>query len=688
MLSSPVINCKGVGPRTVEALLRLDIETVEGLIYHFPRSHLDRREVCPIASIQGVGQVVIKGKISGVRSFRAAGRRHVTQCVVDDDTGSIKVVWFNRPYMGRTLQGDTEALLSGMVSDRRGLHILNPDIEMLTGGEGDFLHTLGLIPLYPLTRGIGQRKMRRLVRAALEGFLDDTPENLPPRIIKAERLMSRREALLEMHFPQSKAGPNAARERLAFEEFLALQIFMQSFATAEEGSGIAHDAAPKLTRAFEKSLPFDLTAAQRKAVGRIDELMRAHDSMNALLQGDVGCGKTMVALYAMLKAVENGRQAILMAPTEILAEQHAAGIRDRLGALPGENGIDVALLTGSRPPEEKTKTLELLASGRPALVIGTHALFERKVEIRNAGLIIIDEQHRFGVGQRAALKEKGADADLLIMSATPIPRTLALALYGNFETINIDEYPQGRLPIETRHIDVDGRDEMGRAIERLVGEEGRQAFVVCPEIDPRSEPTARPIANVERMYRKYARRFPDFRVDVIHGKMPPDERDKAIGRFHTGETQILVATTIIEVGVDAPNAAVIIIEDADRFGLAQLHQLRGRVGRSEYQSYCFLAAEPTTEAASKRIEIMAATVDGFEISERDLLLRGPGEFLGSAQSGVPPLRVGHLVRDTDLLERARVCAEEILRRDPTLESAENESIRTLLEVAPSGAAHY
>jgi ATP-dependent DNA helicase RecG len=410
--------------------------------------------------------------------------------------------------------------------------------------------------------------------------------------------------------------------------------------------------------------------------------------MNALLQGDVGCGKTMVALYAMLKAVENGRQAILMAPTEILAEQHAAGIHGRLDALLGENGLEVALLTGSRSHEEKAATLETLASGKPALVVGTHALFERNVKIQNAGLIVIDEQHRFGVGQRAALKKKGAAADLLIMTATPIPRTLALALYGNFETIIIDEYPHGRLPIETRHIDVDGRDEMGRVIERLIGEEGRQAFVVCPEIDPRSEPTARPVANVERAYRKYSRRFPDFRIDVIHGKMTPDERESAIGRFHSGETQILVATTIIEVGVDAPNAAVIVIEGADRFGLAQLHQLRGRVGRSKYQSYCFLAAEPTTEAASKRIEIMIDTGDGFEISEHDLLLRGPGEFLGSAQSGVPPLRAGHLLRDAPLLERARACAEEMLRRDPSLESPENKPIRTLLEVAPSGAAHY
>ncbi len=346
MLSSPVINCKGVGPKTAEALRRLDIETIGDLIYHFPRSYLDRREVVPLASIEGSGQVVIKGKISAVRSFRAARGRHVTQCVIRDDTGSIKVAWFNRPYMGRTLQVDAEALLSGTVSDRRGRHILNPDIEMLTGGESDFLHTLGLIPLYRLTRGIGQKKMRRLIRAALDEFLAETPENLPTKIVQAEQLMSREKALWEIHFPKSEAGPDAARKRIAFEEFLALQIVMQSFATPEKGSGISHGAPPKLTEPFEESLPFEMTPAQRRAVGRIDDLMRRNDSMNALLQGDVGCGKTMVVLIAMLKAVENGHQAILMAPTEILVEQHFGGICGRLGPLLAENGVDIAMLTG------------------------------------------------------------------------------------------------------------------------------------------------------------------------------------------------------------------------------------------------------------------------------------------------------------------------------------------------------
>lgn len=676
-LASPIGACKGVGPRTAEALLPLGIETIEHLIYHFPRSYLDRRKVSPIASIEPPGQVVIRGEITGVRSFRPARRRHVTQCVVTDDTGSIKAVWFNQPYIGRSLPTGAEALFSGIVSDRRGLQLLNPDVEVLSSGETESLHTLGLIPLYPLTRGIGHKKMRRLIRAALDEFLGGVPENLPSEMIESERLMPRLEALREIHFPQTEAGATAARKRIAFEEFLSLQLCIQASTTVKGRAGTAHDAPPELTKPFERSLPFDLTGAQRRAIGRIADLMRSRKPMNALLQGDVGCGKTVVALYALLKALENGRQAILMAPTEILAEQHAAGIRDRLGGFLAKKKIAVALLTGSRSAEKKKEVHKLLASGRPALVVGTHALIGSKVEMRNAGLIVIDEQHRFGVNQRAALREKGVDADLLIMTATPIPRTLALTLYGNFETILIDEYPLGRSPIETRHVSEDTREKMYRFIERTIGE-GRQAFVVCPEIDPRSDPSARPTANTERTFKKYAKRFPDFGLDKLHGRMPPDERGAALGRFRAGETQILIATTIIEVGMDAPNAAVMVIEDADRFGLAQLHQLRGRVGRAEHQSYCYLMADPTTEEAVKRIDTMISTNDGFKISEQDLLLRGPGEFLGLAQSGIPPLRAGHLIRDKVLLERARDTAREILLRDPGLESAQNEPLRTLL----------
>ena len=685
-LSSPVTECKGVGPKTAVALQRLGIATLEHLIYHLPRSYLDRRKVFKIGSIEPPGQFVIQGEISGIRSFRRSGRRHITQCVVRDGTGSIKAVWFNQPYMGRSLPKGAEAIFSGNVVDRNGLQMTNPDVEVLSGKEKDILHTLALIPLYPLTRGVGQKKMRRLLWTALDAFLDSAPENLPREIIESERLMPRREALRTMHFPQSEADPDAARRRIAFEEFLALQLCIQASSPPDSETGIAQNAPRHVTDKFETQLPFDLTKAQQTAIAQISTLMESQTQMNALLQGDVGTGKTMVAVYAMLKAIENGKQAVLMAPTEILAEQHAAGISKHMRTLLEENAIQVALLTGSRPPDEKKHAMELLASGRPALIIGTHSLIGRSIEMPNAGLIVIDEQHRFGVGQRAMLKAKGIDADLLIMTATPIPRTLALAFYGNFQTIAINEYPAGRHPVETRHVGDNKREGMYRALGRIV-KKGRQAFVVCPEIDTRSEPGDRPLASLNRMRREYTKRFPELCIELMHGRLSPEEREAVLDRFRGGEINMLIATIIIEVGVDVPNAGVIVIEDADRFGLAQLHQLRGRVGRSSHKSYCFLAGEPTTEKAARRIEIMTSTCDGFEISEQDLLLRGPGEFLGSAQSGVPPLRVGHLILDADLLERARDVAQELVRNDIGLQSAKNKPLHFLLG-GKLGEVHY
>jgi len=685
-LSSPVTDCKGVGPKTAEALLRLGIATIGHLLHHLPRGYLDRRDVRPIASIKTAGPAVVRGKITRMRSYRRSRRFHITQCVIRDDTGSLDVVWFNQPYMGRALPKGAEAVLSGTVSDRRGLQMVNPDVEPLSDGEPAFLHTLGLIPLYPLTRGLGQKKLRRLIHSALDEFVDRIPENLPRRLIEGEALLSRREALREIHFPTDDAKPDAARNRIAFEEFLALQLSIQASLAREEDAGIAHTAPSDLTVALQVALPFELTSAQRRAIDRIGLLMESPRPMNALLQGDVGCGKTMVAVFALLKALENGRQAIMMAPTEILAEQHASGISERVGTLSRTGQINVALLTGGRLGAEREHALETLRSGEPAIVVGTHALIGQNVDMKNAGLIVIDEQHRFGVNQRATLKDKGADADLLIMTATPIPRTLALALYGNFETVVIDEYPPGRHPVETEHVVESERERMYRLIEAEV-EKGRQAFVVCPEIDPRAESGDRPIADVKRVFGEYAKRFSDFSVGVLHGRVPPEEREAVLRSFRSGQTKILVSTTIIEVGVDVPNATAMVIENADRFGLAQLHQLRGRVGRAGHKSYCFLVAEPTTEEAYKRIEIMTSTNDGFKIAEEDLLLRGPGEFLGYMQSGALRLRAGHLIRDGDLLARAREIASEILEGDPRLESPENEPLRELLGGARA-KVHY
>jgi ATP-dependent DNA helicase RecG len=558
----------------------------------------------------------------------------------------------------------------------------NPDIEILSGGEPDFLHTLGLVPVYPLTEGLGQKQLRRLMRAVVEDFVGRVPENLPMRLMEDEKLVSRREALRSIHFPDTTGELEAARKRIAFEEFLALQVCVQSTTSVESGGGIAHDSAPTLTSLLDERIGFHPTRAQRRAIAEVFRRMESPHQMNVLLQGDVGAGKTLVGAYSMLKAVENGRQAVLMAPTEILAEQHCSLLRELLHG----TEVRIALLSGSRSAADRKDALELLASGTPSLVVGTHALIGKGVDISNAGLIIIDEQHRFGVNQRAALREKDINPDLIVMTATPIPRTLALALYGNFETVIIDECPPGRHPVETRHVQGSDREWMRRLVREQI-ESGRQAFVICPEIGPRSGPADRTMASATRTHREISRMFADFSVGLLHGRIPSAEREKAILRFRSGDIQILVATTMVEVGVDVPNATIMIIENADRFGLAQLHQLRGRVGRGHHKSYCLLAAEPSTEEAARRMDIMISTNDGFRIAEQDMLLRGPGEFLGAAQSGLPRLRIGHLVKDSALLERARRAARTVLGADPRLEAPENAPLRHLPGVRRLGTVH-
>ena len=672
--SLPITNCKGVGPKTASALQRIGMNVVADLLYHFPRTYLDRRSITPIASIPSAGSaVVIRGEVTSVRSYRRSRRLHITQCTIKDETGLIKAVWFNQPYLGRSLSRGTRLILSGSVSDRRGLQMDNPDIEIKPDDESRFLHTLGIVPVYPLTEGIGQKKMRRLIHSAIGDFACQVPENLSPSVVKEHGLVSRTEALRDIHFPRSMDATETARKRIAFEEFLALQLRIQSAASPDPLAGIAHNSSPTLTSALDECIPFRLTSAQKRSIVGIFDRMSSSRQMNVLLQGDVGSGKTVVATYSMLKAIENGRQAILMAPTEILAEQHMLSLRELTQGVEFTN----TLLTANLSKADKNHALELLGSGQPALIVGTHALIYQKVRMPNAGLIIIDEQHRFGVNQRASLREKAVNADLMVMTATPIPRTLALTLYGSFETMLIDQYPPGRHQVETHSV---GEGDRERVYQFVRGEiaAGRQIFVVCPEIGEQATQGGRPVATAKKMHAECKRIFPKASVGLLHGRLEPEEREYTLLRFRGNEIQILVTTTIIEVGVDVPNATGVIIENADRFGLAQLHQLRGRVGRARHKSRCFLMAEPTTPEAIRRIEIMVSTNDGFEIAEEDLLLRGPGEFMGAAQSGFPRLRAGHLIRDAALMGDAREAASAILGVDPRLETKGNEALRFLV----------
>ncbi len=679
-LQLPVTECRGVGPRISALLARMNILTVQDLLYNFPRHHLDRRNVTPIQSIVMSEPVVVMGEVVSVKGWRPTRSLHITQCVIRDDTGVVAAVWFNQPYMIKNIPKGSRLLLSGAVSQRRGLQLENPDMEILEDNKPEGLHTLGLIPIYPLTQGIGQKTMRRLVRMALDDFLSLVPESLPKRLRQSLRLFSTAEALSAIHFPPDHEALQRARGTLIFAEFAGLQLALL-LPAKEKQQGIAFTAPPHLTDLFEKRLPFRLTAGQLAARDAIFRRMKSSRKMNVLLQGDVGSGKTVLAALAILKALENGRQAVLMAPTEVLAEQHHRYFQRFFDGM----STKVGLLTAARESSIKQQTFKLLAEGDPCLVVGTHALLSERVFMPGLGLVIIDEQHRFGVNQRGALSGKGLQADLLVMTATPIPRTLALTLYSGFDVVSIKEYPGGRTEVTTRVAPDVERMDIIRFARSQIGE-GRQVFVVCPEIGNKAPAKYEKFMTVENAFKVYSKAFSEWDVGFLHGKMDAEQRARTFAKFREGRIKALVATSIIEVGVDVPNASVMIIEGADRFGLSQLHQLRGRVRRSTHNSFCFLITDSRTEPARQRLAALEATNDGFKIAEQDLLQRGPGEFLGTAQAGLPRLRIGHLLRDRDLLQQARHAIEEILESDPSLQSPEHEPLRVLIKPA-QGLVH-
>jgi ATP-dependent DNA helicase RecG len=677
-LTFPVSRCRGVGPKISLLLSRLDITTIEDLLHHFPRTYLDRRHVLPVASVEESSSAVVAGEIIEVKGRRLSRRRHIIQSALRDQSGTIRAIWFNQPYLLKTITKGCKVILSGAVYRRSMLQFENPDVEVVEDDKHESLHTLALIPIYPLTEGLGQKKMRRLLAAALDDYLDVVPETFPEPLLQSHGLLAKQVALRTIHFPDSETEMERAKKRLAFEEFAALQLNLLFEKRRCDASGITFSAPPRLTARLDDRLPFRLTKAQEKAIHSIFRQMESPAKMNILLHGDVGSGKTVVAAHAMVKALDNERQAVLMAPTEILAEQHYMNLRHFLKDLE----IPVALLTAGRPAYDRKQTAKLMQSGNPCLIVGTHALISEKLSISDLGLAVIDEQHRFGVNQRAALVAKGLNPDLLVMTATPIPRTLALTLYSGFEILLLDEYPPGRKPVETAVVTESGRATVLKLVEKQV-EMGRQVFVVCPEIGSDSSfPNA--VANVRQALSTYSAWLPKLSVDCIHGKMPLEERERVLQKFSGGEIQVLIATTIIEVGIDVPNATVMIIESAEKFGLSQLHQLRGRIGRSKYKSSCFLFTESVTPQAKERLRILEMTNDGLLISEKDLLLRGPGELLGTAQSGLPRLRVGHLARDVRLLEHVRHVVEDILKVDPSLKSPENEPLNRLLKLKRAG----
>ncbi|HLK16248.1 MAG TPA: ATP-dependent DNA helicase RecG [Fimbriimonadaceae bacterium] len=713
-LASEAQYLKGAGPRNASLFAKLGLNTVGDVLFYLPRRYEDRRNLPPIGNLRAGDVATVKGRLVSFSARPTRTGKTLMNAVLRDGSGSISLVWFNQPWIRRRLEAYEGLVIAyGPVrAGSRGLDMMVQEWEILDEDSepDDFAR---LMPVYGLTEGLYQGGMRRAVADALRQCLDSVEDGLPPQILGRHGLLGLRKALESVHRPGELIDSAEGRRRIVFDEFFYLQLAlaMNRADTAHElgipfpissllegkkpealtvrEPGPSSYGRPRAVAAvegpagtlFQESeaeehhsvplwdqihaiLPFELTSAQRRVIGEIWKDMERPHPMNRLVQGDVGSGKTAVAACAMLAAVRCGYQAALMAPTEILAEQHDANLRRIFQPL----GIDVTLHVGKLKSRERARARQHTASGAAGIIVGTHALIEEGIEFRNLGLVVVDEQHRFGVLQRAALRDKAAGIpDVLVMTATPIPRTLLMTEFGELDSSIIDELPPGRRPIKTHSRTLHDRDAVYAAVRKLL-QEGRQAYFVCPLV---SESEAMLAQAAEELYERLrTTTFSEFSVGLLHGRMKPAEKEAVMEAFRQGSVNILVATTVIEVGVDVPNATVIVIEDAVRFGLAQLHQLRGRVGRGSEQSYCILIGDATSEEARARLEIMTRTTDGFAIAEEDLRLRGPGEVIGTRQSGRAEFRYGNLVQDGILMQQARETAIAVVDKDPELSGAE------------------
>jgi len=658
VLATPLQFLKGVGPRRAADLERVGLRTVEDLLYRFPIRYEDRSRLQPIASLKPGTAASISGRIiaCGLRSTRRPGFK-IFEAAIDDGSKSIRAVWLNQPYLKDIFVRGQQVVLYGPVEMYGGgaLHLQNPQFEILDDEDAELIHTGRIVPVYEKTGSVTPKMQRRLVFEALQKLPADLPDPLPDEVRLRLQLPARAAALHATHFPPADAAVEALnrfatrpQQRLIFEEAFLFQlgVLARRRAAAAERKPTEVRVDDRIRESARQVLPFKLTGSQRQALKEIVDDLQRPQPMNRLLQGDVGAGKTIVALLAALVEMENGLQAAFMAPTEILAEQHFANIARLLE----RSRFRVALLTGSTPAAARRTALAEIASGAIHLVVGTHALVQGDVQFQQLGLAVIDEQHRFGVLQRATLREKGLHPDVLVMTATPIPRTLALTLYGDLDVSSIRELPAGRLPIKTTAKPESRRDEIYAFVRQQL-DEGRQVYVIYPLVEESAKVDVKAATAMADTLQQQI--FPQYRVGLLHGRMKSAVKDRVMKAFAAHEIDILVSTTVVEVGIDVPNASVMIVEHAERFGLSQLHQLRGRVGRSGHQSYAFLVYQsPLSDEARERLKAMTETTDGFEIAERDLQLRGPGDFFGTRQAGLPTFRLVDLVRDRELLDVA------------------------------------
>ena len=662
-LQQKVRQLRGVGPKKADALKKLNIETLEDMMFLFPRDYEDRRHVVKIAELQEERAAVIKAKVELVVNDRyTRTRRQLLRLMVTDETGSLEVVFFNAKYLANSFKIGSEYVFYGKASRSFGkLQMVHPDFS-----SGEELQQ-GILPVYPLTKGISQKEMRGWQRG-LRALYKNAESVISAGRMEKNRLCSLEYALENVHFPTEKQKLLEARYRLVFDELLVLQtgLFAARQNIAGDAGGIAF-SKDACTEEYMEKLPYPLTGAQQRCIREIEADLESGKAMNRLVQGDVGSGKTVVAEIAMYKAVKSGYQAALMAPTEILARQHFEGIRKSFAAW----DMEVGFLSGSMKASEKRETLQRLQDGSIHILIGTHAVIQEEVVFCDLGLVITDEQHRFGVSQRMRLKEKGKNPNILVMTATPIPRTLAVIMYGELDVSVIDELPPGRQRIQTRSLTAENRRKCYDFVEKQLSQ-GRQAYVVTPLIE---DSEVMDVRSAQQTAQELADRFRGYEVALLHGAMKQQEKDAIMERFYEGKIHVLVATVVIEVGINVPNASVIVVENAERFGLAQLHQLRGRVGRGKHKSYCFLIMEGGSEIAQQRGRIMESSSDGFYIAEEDLKLRGPGEIFGTRQHGLPDLNISDLAKHLNILNHAKEEAKGILKNDPLLDSPENAALR-------------
>lgn len=670
-LNKDVKYIKGVGPNRAALLNKLGIFTLGDLITYYPRDYEDRSKPKKICDVVNGEEVLVQGIVQS-KLVETRIRKGLTlyRTKIADDTGFMEIVWYNQSYLKNQIKQGQVYNFFGKVSLKYNRKEMNSpvfDIDTKTKNTGK------IVPLYPLTYSLSQNVLRGIIENGIKEIEGQLPETLPEYILKNYSLYDINTAIKQIHFPDNFEKYELARKRLAFEELLIMQLALLTLKKSytHQERGIVFDKNIKMADLID-NLPFKLTKAQLRVLEEIDNDMESEKPMNRLLQGDVGSGKTIVSIISAYKAVKSGYQVAIMAPTAILASQHLESFTQILG----EYGIKCELLISNITKKRKEEMLERLKDGEIDVIIGTHALLEENVVFKNLGLVVTDEQHRFGVKQRGTIVAKGNNPDTLVMTATPIPRTLALILYADLDISIIDELPPNRQKIDTFAVTKRLEERVNNFVKKQI-DEGRQAYIVCPLVEENEEINAQSVLELAERYKNEV--FANYKVEYLHGKMKPKEKDEIMEKFKKGEIDILISTTVIEVGVNVPNASIMIVENAERFGLAQLHQLRGRVGRGEYKSYCILKYQGNSDIIRQRMSIMQETNDGFKISEKDLELRGSGEFFGTKQHGLPEFKIANIFQDMPMLKNIQVIASDILREDPELEQEKNKRLKHEVE---------